>query len=146
MYPVLTNDRDLTPLQVLEAHKRQPTIEKRFSQVKSVLEIAPVFLKNEGRIEAFFLVYFLGLLVQALVERELRQAMKREKINSLPIYPEERASSRPTAEQVFRLFSLTERAVLMKNKKMVQVFKPELTDLQKQILELLGLPKSAYRN
>ena len=72
--------------------------------------------------------------------------MKREKINSLPIYPEERASSRPTAEQVFRLFSLTERAVLMKNKKVVQVFKPELTDLQKQILELLGLPKSAYRN
>ena len=146
MYPLLTNDRDLTPLQVLEVHKRQPTIEKRFSQVKSVLEIAPVFLKNEGRIEAFFLVYFLGLLVQALVERELRQAMKKEKINSLPIYPEERASSRPTAEQVFRLFSLTERAVLLKNKKVVQVFKPELTDLQKQILELLGLPKSAYRN
>ena len=39
-------------------------------------EIAPVFLKNEGRIEAMFTVYFLALLVQALIERELRHAMK----------------------------------------------------------------------
>lgn len=50
MYPLLTNDSTLTPRQVLEAHKRQPTIEKRFEQVKSVHEIAPVFLKNEGRV------------------------------------------------------------------------------------------------
>jgi len=146
MYPLLTNDNDLTPQQVLEAHKRQPTIEKRFSQIKSVLEIKPVCLKNEGRIEAFFLIYFLGLLVQTLVERELRQAMKREKIKSLPIYPEERACSRPTAEQIFRLFSLTEKAVLMKNKKVVQVFDPELTALQKQILQLLGLKNSIYKD
>ncbi len=53
MYPLLTNDRTLTDAQVLEAHKGQPSIEKRFEQTKSVLEIAPVLLKNEGRIEAF---------------------------------------------------------------------------------------------
>jgi transposase len=41
--------------QLLEAHKGQPTIEKRFEQIKSVHEIAPVFLKNPGRIEALFL-------------------------------------------------------------------------------------------
>jgi transposase len=51
MYPLLTNDRDLSPAEVLEAHKRQPIIEKRFQQLKSVHEIAPVFLKNEARIE-----------------------------------------------------------------------------------------------
>jgi hypothetical protein len=54
MYPLLTNDRSLSPTQVLEAHKGQPTIEKRFEQIKTVHEIAPVFLKNEGRIEALF--------------------------------------------------------------------------------------------
>lgn len=43
MYPLLTNDRQLTPCHVLEAHKRQPCIEKRFEQLKSVHEIAPVF-------------------------------------------------------------------------------------------------------
>jgi len=56
MYPLLTNDRALTPAQVLEAHKRQPTIERRFEQTKTVHEIAPVLLKNEGRIEALFFI------------------------------------------------------------------------------------------
>jgi hypothetical protein len=71
MYPLITNDRTLSPAQVLEAHKGQPMIEKRFEQIKTVHEIAPVFLKNEGRIEALFTLYFLALLVQALIEREL---------------------------------------------------------------------------
>jgi hypothetical protein len=47
-------------------------IEKRFEQIKTVHEIAPVLLKNEGRIEALFTLYFLALLVQAIIERELR--------------------------------------------------------------------------
>jgi transposase len=87
MYPLLTNDRSLTPLQVLEAHNRQPTIEKRFQQAKSVHEIAPVFLKNESRIEALFFLYFLALLLQALIERELRRAMSEEGIEALAFYP-----------------------------------------------------------
>jgi hypothetical protein len=58
------------------AHKGQPMIEKRFEQIETVHEIAPVFLKNEGRIEAMFTVYLLALLVQALIERELRHAKK----------------------------------------------------------------------
>ena len=37
---------------VLEAHKRQPRLEKRFEQLKTVHEIAAVFLKNPARIEA----------------------------------------------------------------------------------------------
>ena len=48
MYPLLTNDRSLTAEQLLEAHKRQPNIEKRFQQTKTVHEIAPLFLNNEG--------------------------------------------------------------------------------------------------
>ena len=76
MYPLLTNDAKLTNVQVLEAYKRQSAIEKRFEQTKTVFELAPVLLKNEGRIEALFFVYFLALLVQALIERELRAARK----------------------------------------------------------------------
>ena len=53
------------------------------------------------------------LLVQALIERELRLAMKRERIPDLPIYPEQRLCKRPTTEQVLRLFSLTERHTLL---------------------------------
>jgi transposase len=86
MYPLLTNDRELFPRQVLEAHKRQPTIEKRFEQTKTVHEVAPVLLKNEGRVEALFFLYFLALLAQALLERELRRAMRGAGIRELPLY------------------------------------------------------------
>ena len=144
-YPLLCNDRNLSAAKVLQAHKGQPTIEKRFEQVKTVHEIAPVYLKNEGRIEALFTLYFLGLLIQALIERELRMAMQRENIEQLPLYPEQRKCRRPTTEQVLRLFSLAERHRLVKAAQTVQVFNTELTDLQRQILSLLGVPESAYR-
>jgi len=62
-----------------------------FEQLKSVHEIAPVFLKNEARIEALFTLYFLALLVPALTERELSQAMSAAGIEQLPLYPEARA-------------------------------------------------------
>ncbi len=146
MYPLLTNDTTLTPAQVLEAHKGQPTLEKRFQQTKTVHEIAPVLLKNPGRIEALFTLYFLALLVQALIERELRTAMRRARIAELPLYPEERRCKRPTTEQVLRLFSHAERHVLFRRGRPVQVFRPELTDLQQRVLALLGVPGRAFRS
>jgi transposase len=144
-YPLLTNDRTLTPAQVLTAHKAQPRIEKRFEQLKTVHEIAPVFLKNEARIEALFTVYFLALIVQALIERELRQAMAAAHIEQLPIYPEQRACRRPTTEHILRLFSLAERITVSARGQTLRVFPPQLTELQSQVLTLLGVPASAYR-
>lgn len=146
MYPLMTNDRILSPAQVLQAHKGQPMIEKRFEQVKTVHEIAPVFLKDEGRIEALFTLYFLALLVQALIERELRLAMARENIDELPLYPEQRQCAHPTAEQILRLFSLAERHRLSaQGGQTVQVFDVQLTGLQGQLLALLGVPPQAFR-
>jgi transposase len=146
MYPLMSNDRSLSQGQVLEAHKGQPMIEKRFEQVKTVHEIAPVFLKDEGRIEALFTLYFLALLVQALIERELRLAMKREHIDELPLYPEQRQCRRPTTEQILRLFSLAERHKLIEGAHTVQVFDVPLTDLQRQVLTLLGVSEQAFRS
>jgi len=146
MYPLITNDRNLSPAQVLEAHKGQPMIEKRFEQVKTVHEIAPVFLKDEGRIEALFTLYFLALLVQALIERELRRAMKREGVGELPLYPEQRQCKRPTTEQILRLFSLAQRQNLIEGALTVQVFDVEFTHLQRQVLSLLGVPEHAFRS
>ena len=144
MYPLITNDRSLSCAQVLTAHKGQPRIEKRFEQLKSVHEIAPVFLKNEARIEALFTLYFLALMVQALIERELRLGMKAAGIEQLPLYPEARACRRPTTEHILRLFSLAERVSVLAGGELARVFPPELTALQRQVLQLLGVPATAY--
>ena len=71
--------------------------------------------------------------------------MKRERIEELPIYPEQRQCARPTTEQVLRLFSLSERHKLMQGTTTVQVFDAQLTPLQNQVLDLLGVSPSAFR-
>jgi transposase len=121
------------------------TRKKRFEQLKTEHEIAPALLKNEARIEALFCLYFVALLVQALIEREVRRAMQWAGISDLPLYPEERRSRRPTATQILRFFSAVERHVLLSGETIIRVFEPELTDLQKQIPRLLGVPQRVYR-
>ena len=59
-------------------------IEKRFSQLKTDFEVAPIYLKNVSRIQALLCVYFFAMLTQALVERELRRAMEKAELESLP--------------------------------------------------------------
>jgi transposase len=146
-YPLLTNDRSLSPAQLLAAHKAQPKIEKRFEQLKTVHEIAPVYLHNEGRIEALFTLYFFALVVQALIERELRQSMAARNIEELPLYPEQRLTRRPTTEQVMRLFASVQCHTLHDaSGHAVQRFPAQLNPLQCQVLDLLGVDRRAYES
>lgn len=64
----------------------------------------PVNLKSHTRIEAFFFIYFVTLLVESLIEQEIRRKMKAEGIASLPLYYEGRPCKAPTANRVFELF------------------------------------------
>ena len=90
VFPLVTNDDTLPELEMLLAYKSQPALEKRFSHLKTDFEVAPVYLKETSRIQALLCVYFLALLTESLLERELRRAMDREAIASLPMYPEGR--------------------------------------------------------
>ena len=72
--------------------------------------------------------------------------MKREGIDELPLYPEQRQCKRPTTEQILRLFSLAERHKLIEGARTVQIFDVEFTDLQRQVLSLLRVPEHAFRS
>ena len=145
MFPLITNCRDLSLRQVLEAYKFQPKLEKRHEQLKSVQDLAPVWLKNVSRIEALLFLYFVALLVHALIEREVRRGMAREKIETLPLYPEARKCSAPSTERILDFFGPLQRHRLRKGDTLVQVFEPELGALHEQILALMGLQPSAFR-
>jgi len=145
VFPLLTNCRDLSVKEVLEAYKRkQPLIEKRHEMLKTVLAATPVFLKNVGRVEAFLFLEYVAMTVHALVERELRQAMQRQGVKKLALYPEERECEAPTAARVFEVFGTLQHHVLSKGGKLAQVFLPEVTALQRKILKLLGIPVSRF--
>ena len=85
LFPLLTNLPEWTARDVLDAYKRQPIIEKRFSQLKTDFRVAPVYLKNMERIVELLAVYFFALRVQSLLERELLRAMDSAKLPSIPL-------------------------------------------------------------
>jgi hypothetical protein len=140
IFPLVTNVIDFSELDLLHAYKRQPAIEKRFSQLKTDFEVAPVYLKAVHRIQALLCMYFFALLVEALWERQLRQAMQHAEIEALPMYPEGRACRWPTARRVIDLFASVQRHTLEQRRHSTQVMVTELTRLQRKLLRLIGLP------
>jgi hypothetical protein len=144
IFPLITNDREMSPAEVLAAYKYQPNLERRHSQLKGHQIVAPVLLKNPVRIEGLLCCHFFALVVQALIERQIRSAMAKAEERHIPLYPELRACTAPSAARVLEIFANVSRHHLMSGKRLVQTFQPELTKLQLQVLELLGVPTSAY--
>ena len=141
---MITNDRTLTEREMLLAYKGQPLIEKRFAQLKTDFAVAPVYLKEVSRIQALLCMYFFVLLVESLLERELRQAMVRTKVESLQLYPEGRACRYPTVRRLIEVFEDVQRHRLTVGAEPAVMFTTKLSPLQKKVLRLLGLPQSAY--
>jgi transposase len=144
IFPLVTNVTEFSALELLHAYKRQPLIEKRFSQLKTDFEVAPVYLKAVHRIQALLCMYFFALLVEALLERQLRQAMRKEEIEALPMYPEGRACRWPTARRVIDLFESVQRHTLENRRQPTEVMTTELTRLQRKLLKLIDLPAKDY--
>jgi transposase len=139
VFPLITNDQSLSELEMLQAYKRQPSLEKRFSHLKTDFEVAPVFLKETSRIQALLCVYFLALLAESLLEREVRRSMKRKEIASLPLYPEGRACRYPTARCLIDEFEDVQRHWLRSGDQAPVVFTSELSARQQKLLRLLGM-------
>ena len=139
-FPLITNDTTLTDPEVLASYRYQPNLERRHHLLKSVQDAAPVLLRSPARIEALFCCQFLALLLGALIEREIRTAMTAAHTRDIPLYPELRACTAPSAERVLEIFTDLTRHELHRNGEHVQTFEPELDPLQQQVLDLLAVP------
>ena len=146
-YPLISNDQQMTPAELLAAYKWQPNLEKRHAQLKGTQLVAPVFLNDPARIEGLLCCHFIAMLAQALIERQIRAAMAEHGINQLTIYPEDRGSHAPTAARVLDAFAgLARHHLIDQHGRLVQTFQPELSPLHRQILDLLGVPETAYHS
>ena len=145
IFPLITNDKKTSMLEALEAYKYQPMIEKRFEQLKTVFNLRPVLLQNHLRIEALFILYFLVLLVETLIERETRKLMKKRGIKELPIYAEGKDSRAPTARCLFDLFEKVQRFKLVNaHGQVVGNRYGKLTESQLKVLDLHGISEKDY--
>ena len=143
-FPLITNVESLSPEEVLQAYKQQPLVEKRFSQLKTDFRVAPVYLKSVRRIEALLCIYFFVLMAEALLERELRQAMQCGDEESLPMYPEGRPCRQPTARRLIDIFETVQRHTWQAGTEKPTILLTELSQAQRKILKLLRLPTADY--
>jgi transposase len=143
IFPLTTNTKE-KPVDVFKIYKYQPRIEKRHALLKSTLEVAPIWLKKNSRIEGLMFLEFIAQMIAALIERTLRHKMAKKKIALLCSLPEGRASKTPTIEQVLRLFEHLNKHALYEGNHLVKQFADPLTPVQSQILQLLSIPTDVY--
>jgi len=143
IFPLTTNTKE-KPVDVFKIYKYQPRIEKRHALLKSTLDVAPIWLKKNIRIEALMFLEFVAQIIAALIERDLRQKMVEKEIDLLCSLPEGRPSKTPTIEQVLRLFENQSRHALYDGDRLIKQFADPLTKVQSQMLQLLEIPTAIY--
>ena len=145
LFPLITNNHSLDAAEVLRMYKRQSYLEKRMYTKKTILEVAPVFLKKERRIEAVLLLYFFALMVVSLIERNIRLNMEKEKIAKLPILPQGMNTKKPTWNNIRYFYRNIHLALIIKDKIPIQTDVQGFSDLHKKVCGLIEVPCSAYK-
>jgi len=146
LFPLITNNHLLDAGEVLRMYKRQSYLEKRMYTKKSILDVAPVFLKKQRRIEAVLLLYFFALMIVSLIERKIRLKMTKQKIEKLPILPQKMNTKKPTWNNIRYFYRNIHLSLIIKNKVPIQADVQGLSELHKKVCELIGVPASAYKN
>lgn len=144
VFPLLSTDLKLSAKTVLKAYKYQPRLEKRFNHLKEIHKGAPLLFKKIHRVESIMWVFFIALMVQALLEREIRLKMKQHRIQKLFIYPEFRASQFPTTSKVLALFEDISVYRLRKGNSTVKQYRDSLHPVQRKVIKLLGVSEDQY--
>jgi transposase len=145
VFPLVTNLKmnKMPKREVLLIYKYQPYVEKRHALLKTELEIAPVYIKKPRRAAGLVHATFLAMILDALIERTVRQGMKHEGIESLPILPEGRLTKTPTTARILEMFSDVAWFEFKRGDEIV-TFPVQLSSLQKLLLRLLDMDPSPY--
>lgn len=106
LFIVATKELDpqkLTDEDAVQAYKDQQQVERGFRFLKDPLFFAhAVFLKTERRIQAMVMIMGLALLIYAIAERKLREALKKMDEN-LPDQ-KNKPTKTPTMRRIFQIF------------------------------------------
>ena len=105
----------------------------------------PLYLCSEDRIKGLIRLLSIGLRILCLFEFSVRKALNDggEKIAGIYKGNPKRATAKPTAEMMLKSFKWITLTEVELNGAIRHVLSP-MTAVQKQILELAGLPVTIY--
>jgi len=131
---------------LLGCYRHQVLHERSFARFKTrVLNIRPVFLRDEQRLVGLTWLLCLALRVLTLTEFRLRTALQARHETLVGLNPAVRSQGtlRPTTERVLQVFN-TLTLTLVKLEATVIRHVTELSDTQRHVLVLLNLPSDLY--
>ena len=145
-FPLISNDRDLTDAELLAAYKYQPNLGKTPRPAEGhPADRADVPARPRPHRRAAVLPLHRHARPGAVIERQIRAAMKTRGMKQLSIYPEDRGCAAPTAARILEIFTgLARHHLTDRHGNHVQTFHPHVTELQALVLDLLDIPHSVY--
>lgn len=146
VFPLLATDGTIKPRRALQAWKYQPRLEKRFAQFKSVHLAAPLLFKKIERVEANMFVFFIALLIQALLERHLRLHLAKRRAEPLKLYPEDRDAPHPTTSQLLKTFEGLSTYAVTAAGQPTEDFHDQLTHTHRAVLSLFEMTEAQFWN
>lgn len=127
---------------VLRKYKEQSQVERRIRHLKGPLAVTPMFLEKPERIAGLLCILVWALMVLALMERQVRRALKNKPMYGL--YPENRPSPAPTGPALLECFS-TLCIVIVKHHGKTSRRLGQPNNVQAKLLLLLGIPPNAMK-
>lgn len=130
------------------AYGGAPVIERDFHRLKGrPLGIRPLYVQRDDHAKGMARLLSLALRVLTLTEHVVRQKLKQAHRALVGLYPglPKRETVRPTTERLLRAFKGTTLTIVRLPGQTIRHI-TSLSDLQRCILELLGLPSSIYED
>ncbi len=122
-------------------------IERGFHRLKGApLSMDPVFVKRNDQVEGLTYLLSIAIRILTLIEFVVRRNLRERNENLAGLHPEnpKKMTDSPTTERILKAFSNITLSVVNIQGQIVRHITP-LSDLQKNILNLLGLSIDIYR-
>ena len=139
---LVSNEPRRSARDLLTAYKTQQVVEQDNALVKGPLGIAPLFLKDTKKIDAYVYVVYLALLLWQCMQAVMRQNQVKLGI-SLP-YPHGALQPAPTTKRLKEIVGPIQVAVFRNPDGTLRRSRSELTLVQRQALLLVGMDSRRF--
>lgn len=145
IFALITNRKETSMEEELKTYKQQPHVEKRHVLLKSILEVAPMWLKKTERVHGFLILYYLAIMVAGLLERRIQQSIQESPTQSVKVAPDYRQRESLTFFSLKYLFEKTGLTKVLIGEQSVMIHNPLSPD-QMLVLQLLKMTPQDYWN
>ncbi len=145
-YPLLTNksEEDFSIEDAMMAHKNQYKSEHTNRRAKSGYRLEPIYLHTPERIESYLFLFKIALQVIVLIERTARNNIRERDKGLDGFMPNRKDVRNPKTEYMLLEFQYLVKGEMVLPDGATYGFVSELTDLQKDILEILDVPMECF--